>query len=551
MTAKEMGGDSKEEVTASEPGSVVETKEDGEINVTPKEPEVVYPKGFQLTFIAIALGLSLFLVALDMTIIATAIPKITDEFKGLDKVGWYSSAFFVTSGSFQSCWGKVYKYFPLKISFLTAIFLFEVGSAICGSAPNSIAFIVGRAIAGLGAAGISSGSFTIIAYSASPEKRPLLAAVLGISYGVSNVLGPLMGGIFSDKVTWRWCFYINLPVGAVSVAIILFFFHDPPESKPLPVSLKEKILQMDLLGVSLLIGATICFILATQYGQGQYSWGSSQVIGLLVGFVVILAAWAVNEWFMGERAIIVPRLFKKRTNMVMAAVSTAIGGSFFPVVYYVPIYFQSIDGTSAIMSGVRNLPMVISVTIGIFLAGGIISKTGRYQHVLLFSLGLATVGAGLIYTFDLHTSTGKWIGYQILSGFAWGLAYQTPLIVGQGSCAPADMPLVTATLLFFLSYGATILLSSAQAAFVNQMISKVHQIDPTISEDLLVLTGATDVYKVFQGSQLDAVLVGYMHGLRVVYALAIATIGTGFLVALAMPWKKLNQSAEAKAAIVA
>ncbi|KAL6792255.1 putative efflux pump antibiotic resistance protein [Trichoderma sp. SZMC 28013] len=538
-----MGDDSKEEaVTASEPGSVVETKEDGEVNVLPKDHEPVYPKGFQLTFIAIALALALFLIALDMTIIATAIPKITDEFQGLDKVGWYSSAFFVTIGSFQSCWGKIYKYFPLKFSFLTAILLFEVGSAICGAAPNSIALIVGRAIAGLGAAGVSAGSYTIIAYSAAPEKRPLLAAVLGISYGFANVLGPLIGGVFSDKVSWRWCFYINLPVGAVSVAIILLFFHDPPESKPIPVSLKEKILQMDLVGVALLIAATVCFILATQYGQGQYSWGSSKVVGLIVGFVAILVAWVGNEWFMGERAMLVPRIIGRRVNIVMAGVATAIGGSFFPVVYYVPIYFQSIDGTTPIMSGVRNLPMVIAVTFGIFIAGGLISKTGRYQYILLFSLGLSTVGAGLLYTFDLHTSTGKWIGYQILSGLGWGLAYQIPLIVGQGSCAPTDMALITATLLFFQSYGAAIFMSSVQAAFVNQMISKVLSIDPTISKDLLILTGATDIYKVFSGAQLDVVLIGYMHGLRVVYAMAIATIGSGFLIALAQPWKKLNQS---------
>ncbi|CRG85566.1 Putative HC-toxin efflux carrier TOXA [Talaromyces islandicus] len=546
-----MGLDSMVEVTASEPSSIIETKGEHVNDGSPKDREPVYPKGFQLTIIAIALALALFLIALDMTIIATAIPKITDEFQGLDKVGWYSSAFFVTIGSFQSCWGKIYKHFPLKFSFLTAILIFEIGSAICGAAPNSNALIVGRAIAGLGAAGVSAGSYTIIAYSASPEKRPLLAGVLGISYGFANVLGPLIGGIFSDKVSWRWCFYINLPVGAVSIAIILFFFHDPPESKPEAVTLREKILQMDLLGVALLIAATVCFILATQYGQGQYSWGSAKVVGLIVGFVAILALWVANEWFMSERAMVVPRIFKRRTNMVMAGVATAIGGSFFPVVYYVPIYFQSIDGTTPIMSGVRNLPMVIAVTFGIFIAGGVISKTGRYQYVLLFSLGLATVGAGLLYTFDLHTSAGKWIGYQILSGVGWGLAYQIPLIVGQGSCAPTDMALITATLLFFQSYGAAILMSGVQAAFVNQMIFKIMQLDPTISKTLLVLTGATDIYRVFHGDQLQVVLVGYMHGLRVVYAIAIATIGVGFLIALGQPWKKLNQSAEVKAAIVA
>ncbi|RGP64257.1 major facilitator superfamily transporter [Fusarium sporotrichioides] len=533
------------DVTADpEPAFKVETKTEARETNTDDDSqtsEVEYPKGFQLTFIAIALALALFLIALDMTIIATAIPKITDEFQGLDKVGWYSSAFFVTIGSFQSCWGKVYKYFPLKISFLAAIFLFEIGSAICGAAPNSNALIVGRAIAGVGGAGVSAGSYTIIAYSASPERRPMLLGLLGISYGFANVIGPLVGGIFSDKVTWRWCFYINLPVGAISIAIITFFFSDPPQAKPARVPLKEKLLQMDLVGVALLIAATICFVLGVEYGQGKYSWGSSKVIGLLVGFVLILFVWAANEWWMGERAMIVPRIIRDRTNLVMSGVAIAIGGSFFPVVYYVPIYFQSIDHATPIMSGVRNLPMVIAVTFGIFLAGGLISKTGRYQHILLFALGLSTVGAGLIYTFDLHTSTGKWIGYQIVAGVGWGLAYQIPLTVGQGSCDPMDMALITSNILFFQSYGASLFMSAAQAAFVDQMTAKVMELSDTISKDLLVLTGATDIYNVFKGDELADVLAGYMHGLKVVYAMAIGTIGLGFLIALAMPWKKLKQ----------
>lgn len=299
----------------------------------------------------------------------------------------------------------------------------------------------------MGGAGVSAGSYTIIAYSATPERRPMLLGLLGISYGFANVIGPLVGGIFADKVSWRWCFYINLPVGAISIAIITFFFRDPPQAKPARVPLKEKMLQMDLVGVGLLIAATICFVLGVEYGQGKYSWGSSKVIGLLVGFVLILLVWTVNEWWMGERAMIVPRIIRDRTNLVMSGVAIAIGGSFFPVVYYVPIYFQSIDHATPIMSGVRNLPMVIAVTFGIFLAGGLISKTGRYQHILLFALALSTVGAGLIYTFSLHTSTGKWIGYQILAGVGWGLAYQIPLTVGQGSCDPMDMALITSNIL--------------------------------------------------------------------------------------------------------
>ena len=147
--------------------------------------------------------LSIFLVSLDLTIVATAIPKITSKFHSLDDVSWYSAAFFMTIGGFQSAGGKAYKYFPLKITFLISIFILELGSLICGVALSSTALIVGRAIAGLGAAGIGSGAYTLIAFSAGPKRRPMFTGIIGTSYGIAAVVGPLIGGALADKVTWR------------------------------------------------------------------------------------------------------------------------------------------------------------------------------------------------------------------------------------------------------------------------------------------------------------------------------------------------------------
>ena len=202
------------EEVGQQPGVIDEKgeldREDVEENGAAKEEqretgqEADYPSSIALAFIVIALVLSIFLVALDMTIVATAIPQITTEFNSLDQVGWYGSAFFLTIASFQSTWGKAYKYFPLKSTFLLCIIIFELGSLISGVAQSSPALIAGRAITGVGAAGIASGVYTIIAFSTPPRQRPAYTGLLGATYSVSSVIGPLLGGVFTSQISWRW-----------------------------------------------------------------------------------------------------------------------------------------------------------------------------------------------------------------------------------------------------------------------------------------------------------------------------------------------------------
>ena len=193
----------KESTTGDEAKRVATQNDDGPENLS-RINTADYPHAFQLTFIVVALVLSIFLVSLDMTIVATAIPRITDEFHSLNDVGWYGSAFFLTVASFQSTWGKAYKYFTLKPTFLVSIGIFEIGSLICGVAQNSITLIIGRAIAGMGGAGIASGAYTIIAFAVPPAQRPAFTGILGAVYGCSSVIGPLLGGVFTSQATWRW-----------------------------------------------------------------------------------------------------------------------------------------------------------------------------------------------------------------------------------------------------------------------------------------------------------------------------------------------------------
>lgn len=466
----------------------------------------------------------------------------------------------MTIGGFQTTWGKAFKYFPLKTTFLLSIFIFELGSLICAVAPNSTAFIVGRAIAGLGAAGIGTGAYIIIAFAAEPKKQPMFMGLLGASYGIASVVGPVLGGAFADKVSWRWCFYINLPIGGISGLIILLFFRTPPAAKPAKASLVEKILQMDPLGTILLMGGVISYILALQYGGQTHSWNSSVVVGLIVGFVVILIAFVALEFFQHERAMIPFRLIKDRTVWVSSVYAFFFFGSYFIIIYYLPIYFQSVDNVSPAASGVRNLPLILTVSILTIASGGFTTSTGIATPITVVGAVIVTIASGLLYTLNIGTSTGKWIGYQLLAGVGVGIGLQVPIIVGQGNCDPKDISSVTAIILckfpisriplkltisraVFQTIGGAFFVSAAQSAFINQLIRRLHTTVPGVNPHLVVTTGATELHNVFTADQIPGVLIAYMDGIKAALAISIAAAGFSFVVTLFSSWKRLNTDA--------
>lgn len=506
------------------------------------------PKSFALAMIVVALFIAMFLVALDMTIIGTAIPRITDQFKSLDDIGWYGSAFFLTLAAFQSSWGKAYKYFPLKGTFIASILVFEIGSLICAVAKDSKTLIVGRAIAGAGGAGVSSGAYTIIGFSAPPRLRPAFTGILGIGYGIASVLGPLIGGVFTDHATWRWCFYINLPLGGVAASIILLSFTAPPAARPVKASPLEKLKQMDIPGIIVLIGAMVCLCLAMQWGGVTKPWSDSTVIGTLIGFGLLMILFAAIQIYSGEYGSIPLRLLNQRSIYPFCIYIFFNAGAYFILLYYLPLYFQSTRGVSPSDSGVRNLPFVFGSALFSILSGVLITATGHYMHILVFGSVIATVGAGLIYTLDVHTGAGKWIGYQILSGAGHGLTFQIAVIVAQATVPPSDLSSASSIILFFMTLSSAIFISAAQAGFTNELLKSVPKKAPSISPEVVVATGASQLKDMFKPDVLPSIIASYMDGLKVAFALVIALVGISTFVSLTPKWQNIRGKASAGSA---
>ncbi|KAJ3193974.1 hypothetical protein HK101_003727 [Irineochytrium annulatum] len=435
----------------------------------PNDPEFVLvplaPVQFGLVFLGLALAI--LLGALDQTIVSTALRNIVLDFGGQDLIPWIGSAYLLSATSFSPLYGKFSDVFGRRSVFLFAIIIFEIGSAICGASTSMEMLIVGRGVAGIGGGGIFSLVLIIISDIVSIQNRGKYQGIVGAVFGLASVIGPVIGGAFADHISWRWCFYINLPVGAITVVTCVLFLRFPPPQG----SVRAKIGKIDWLGSLCIFAAVSLLITPLQLGGTIWAWGSGQVIGCLVGSAVMFGVLAYVEIKVAKEPIIDPKVFQNVSVYSLLLTAVCLGAAFISVVYYIALFFQVVYGDSATQSGIDTFPLVVGLVIFSIGSGVILSKTGNYKAWLFFGGVVTTAGITLVSTLNASSSRVQLIFYLFIVGVGVGSLIQMRVLGLQASVDPPSIAIVTALSQFCQSLGGSLGVAVSIQSFYTPFFS--------------------------------------------------------------------------------
>ncbi|KAJ7572138.1 MFS general substrate transporter [Mycena floridula] len=532
-----------------------------ELNPEPKldmnhpslEDSTSYLSGRPLLLVFLGLLISVLLVTLDQTIVATALPQIVSHFNALSDVTWVVTACkflvfpsyitqisprdtdFLTQGGLVLVFGQILKNYPKKTVFLASIFVFELGSLICALSNSMAQLIAGRAIAGCGAAGIQMSVTTITPEIVPLERRPILFAALGGVIGISAVLGPLLGGTLTDKLSWKWCFWINLPCGAVAVLLVVFLLKikKRPDLGPVaPAQAWWK--RFDWAGGVIVLGFFTSLLLPLQWGGNTKAWNDPTVIALFVVAAVLFGIFLCWERWMGQNAMIPLDVLARRTQ-----IGCALAGFFSYLVmllgtYYLPLWYQA-RGHSATHSGLDILPYLIAIVAAAGVCGAIVTKTGQYWWFLFLCPLVAAIGSGLLFTLKADTPQSHLIGFQILCGVGVGGAFQNVLIAVQADYADNEdmIPQATSFVSFCQILGGLVGIAMGGSIFANNLRRNLDVYGDILSPEIkMAILRSVSVIKLLPEPQQTDVVSAYAQSLGPVFLIGVVGAILGSISAL-------------------